>query len=405
MVYENRIIAQILYTMDLSMTTMNKQSTSCGFSKLQNNGTCFIIPLKYFEDKIKEGKTAKEREKALSDLKLSQFVRGKRVATARHPLLNASPLQEERRMIYDMQEDNNENDLPGNLVRAEGAANTGDNDVDNVYTGVGNVYNFYKQNFNRNSIDNNGMTLVNSVHFADPDTGQGWDNAMWDGTQMVYGDGDDQSMHAHMLTGLQDVTAHELTHGVTQNTSGLPNQGQSGGVNEHISDCFGIMCLQWVNNQTIDQADWLIGKGLMIRDDGTSGALRSMKDPGNASQTYPGDGSIKNISDYFDGIDVHFSCGIGNYAFYLACKGVGGSGHSWDKMGKVWYITNTTRLNQQSVFQDVANNTFDVAGSLFGQGGNEQNAVRDAWHQVGLEATTPPATLTVNHPLNPPKRK
>src|SRR5215813_3923865 len=115
MVYEN-CIAQFLYTLDLSMTTMNKQSTSCGLSKLQNNGTCFIVPMKFFEDRIKEGKTPKEREKALSDLKLSQFIRGKRVVTARHPLLNASPLQEERRMIYDMQEDNNENDLPGNLV-------------------------------------------------------------------------------------------------------------------------------------------------------------------------------------------------------------------------------------------------------------------------------------------------
>jgi len=84
-------------------------------------------------------------------------------------------------------------------------------------------------------------------------------------------------------------------------------------------------------------------------------------------------------------MDPHFSSGIGNYAFYLACKKVGG--HSWDKMGKVWYITNTTLLQENSRFQDAANNTFAVAGSLFGDGSNEQKAVHDAWKQVGLEAT------------------
>jgi Zn-dependent metalloprotease len=255
-----------------------------------------------------------------------------------------------------------------------------------VYQGVGNVYNFYKQIFNRNSIDNNGMTIVSSVHY-----GQEYDNAFWNGQQMVYGDGDDQFLRKDSLTGSQDITAHELTHGVTQSTSNLTYQGESGGLNESMSDCFGIMVLQWVNNQTIDQADWLIGKGIMVE----GNALRSMKDPGNTSQSFSGDQSIKNYSDFTADIDVHFSSGIGNYAFYLACKNTGGSGDSWDKIGKVWYVVNTTLLHADSGFQDAANKTFAVAGSLFGEGSKEQKAVHDAWKQVGLEATVPDLTISL----------
>jgi Zn-dependent metalloprotease len=118
------------------------------------------------------------------------------------------------------------------------------------------------------------------------------------------------------------------------------------------------MISQWVSNQTVDAAHWLIGEGLMT--DGK--ALRSMKDPGTANQY---DDQIKNYRDYRPDMDVHTSSGIANYAFYLACKNVGGN--SWEKIGKVWYITNTARLRHNSGFQDAGNHTFDVAGSLFGE--------------------------------------
>jgi Zn-dependent metalloprotease len=109
-----------------------------------------------------------------------------------------------------------------------------------------------------------------------------------------------------------------------------------------------------------------------------------MKDPGTA---FPGDAQISKMADYRDGMDPHISSGIGNKAFYLACKKV--SGHSWEKVGRVWYITLRDRLRDSSGFQDAADNTFDVAGSLFGDGGAVQSAVADAWNEVGVQAKKP----------------
>jgi Zn-dependent metalloprotease len=149
-----------------------------------------------------------------------------------------------------------------------------------------------------------------------------------------------------------------------------------------MSDCFGVMISQWASNQTVDAAPWLIGEGLM-----TGGnALRSMKDPGTAN---PYDDQIKNYRDYRPDMDVHTSSGIANYAFYLACKNVGGN--SWEKIGKA----NTARLRYNSGFQDAANHTFDVAGSLYGEGSLEQNAIFNAWREAGIDAEKPDLVANV----------
>lgn len=349
-------------------------------SNLHNKRICFIVPSRLLEKKIKEG-TPEQRDRALYTLKISQLIRGQRIANARTRTPSVAAHEEMRREVYDMKNSENESGLPGKLVQQENGRDTGDQDADNCYKGTGNVYKFYKEVFNRNSIDNHGMPMISSVHFA-----KDFDNAFWNGRQMVYGDGDGLSFKKHELAALQDVTGHEMTHGVTNFTSNLDYDGESGGLNESMSDCFGIMILQWVNKQTVDNAHWLIGEGLMV--DGK--ALRSMKDPGTAN---PDDDQIKNYRDYRAGMDVHQTSGIGNYAFYLACKNAGG--YSWDKIGKVWFITNTTRLQHNSGFQDTANNTFDVSGSLFGEGSKEQKAVHDAWQQAGLEAKKPDLSINV----------
>ena len=96
---------------------------------------------------------------------------------------------------------------------------------------------------------------------------------------MIYGDGDGELFNRFTIS--LDVIGHELTHGVTQFTAGLEYSGQSGALNESMSDVFGSMVKQWALNQTDDQADWLIGQGLLAR--GVQDvALRSMKDPGSA---------------------------------------------------------------------------------------------------------------------------
>jgi Zn-dependent metalloprotease len=362
--------------------TRETTATRKCMTDLPNAGICFIVPAHYFERKIKEG-NAKQRDRAIYTLKISQLIRGQRMALSGVQNLGLSSHTNVRREVYDMQNSQTQTELPGKSVRQEGSKDTGDQDADKVFDNTGTVHKFYNDVFKRNSLNNHGMTLVSSVHFA-----RDYDNAYWNGRQMVYGDGDDVDFKKHKLAGLLDVTGHEMTHGVTNYTSNLDYVGESGGLNESMSDCFGVMIAQWAASQTVDSASWLIGEGLMMEGE----ALRSMKEPGKA---YPGDDQIKNYDDYKDDMDVHTSSGIGNYAFYLACKNAGG--HSWEKIGKVWYITNTARLKHNSGFQDAANHTFDVAGSLFGEGSTEQKAVSDAWKKAGLEAKKPDLLASVGH--------
>jgi hypothetical protein len=135
----------------------------------------------------------------------------------------------------------------------------------------------------RNSIDDNGMEMNSSVHF-----GVDFDNAVWTGNQMVYGDGSDLLFKKGSVASNLSVTAHELTHGVTDHEANLVYRGQPGALNEHMSDVFAIMCDQWVNKHTVDESSWLIGKDMLIEGQ----ALRSLKQPGTA---YPSDKQIGHM--------------------------------------------------------------------------------------------------------------
>jgi Zn-dependent metalloprotease len=86
------------------------------------------------------------------------------------------------------------------------------------------MYDFYAVQHGRNSIDNSGMKIISTVHYD-----SGYDNAFWNGSQMVYGD-------AYGFPLADDVVAHELTHGVTEHESNLFYYYQSGAINESFSD-------------------------------------------------------------------------------------------------------------------------------------------------------------------------
>lgn len=125
------------------------------------------------------------------------------------------------------------------------------------YAGV--VYDFYKNLFNRNSIDNNGMSIISTVHY-----GSGYNNAFWDGTQMVYGDGDGSQFT--YLSGDLDVVGHEMTHGVVSSTANLNYQNQSGALNESLSDIFGVLIetydkynVKSGGTWTFNSNDWIVG--------------------------------------------------------------------------------------------------------------------------------------------------
>ncbi len=274
--------------------------------------------------------------------------------------------------------------LPGKTVRSEGGASAGDKQVDEIYDWLGATFEFYNAAYGRNSIDGAGLPLVATVHYA-----TGYDNAFWEGSQMVYGDGDQQLFAT--FTGPLDVTGHELTHGVTQYSGGLDYNGQSGALNESLSDVFGSLVKQYHLGQTADQADWLIGQGIFTAQ--VHGvALRSMKAPGTAydDQNLGKDPQPADMAHYIkttqDNGGVHINSGIPNHAFYLAATAIGG--HAWEKAGQVWYDTLTSgHLPSSADFATFASMTYETAGKLFGVNGTESEAVRQAWTGVGVTIT------------------
>ena len=318
------------------------------------------------------------RERALHTLEHSENLRGQRTLLANLGAVALStPAGVKRRTIYDLAHGTQ---LPGTLVRGEGAPKNKDRDVNEAYDYSGVTYDFYKQVLGRNSVDDKGLRLDSSVHYSTQ-----YDNAFWNGMQMVYGDGDGTLFQR--FTKCLDVIGHELTHGVTQYEAGLQYQGQPGALNESFSDVFGSLVKQWKLKQSAAKADWLIGAGLLAK--GVKGvALRSMAAPGTAydDPNLGQDPQPDNMKNYYKGSadngGVHINSGIPNHAFFLVATALGGN--AWDKAGKIWYDTLCTRLRPNSNFKDAANATVTSAGILFGTSSNEQKAVKSAWQQVGV---------------------
>ena len=215
------------------------------------------------------------------------------------------------------------------------------------------------------------MKLDSTVHYGDD-----YNNAFWNGTQMVYGDGDGDIFQR--FTKSIDVIGHELTHGITQYEAALEYEGQAGALNESFSDVFGSLIKQYSLKQKADKADWLIGEGLFTRK--VKGiALRSMKDPGTAynDPIIGKDPQPGHMNDYVnttsDNGGVHINSGIPNRAFYFTAVELGG--YAWEKAGKIWYIALPERLRERSNFRKLAVTTVEVAGSIYGKNSAEQKAV------------------------------
>jgi len=278
----------------------------------------------------------------------------------------------------------NTDTLPGERVRGEGEPESGDAAVDEAYTGLGATWQLYHDAFARNSIDGKGLPLLATVHYQ-----QNYDNAFFDGNQMVFGDGDGRYFNRFTIP--LDVVGHELSHGVVAATANLEYQGQSGALNESMADCFGSMVKQYDLGQSAAEADWIIGAGLFTAAVHGVG-LRSMKAPGTAydDPAIGKDPQPDSMAGFVDTTDdeggVHLNSGIPNRAFYLASVGIGGN--SWDGAGKVWYAALTGgKVSSAAQFADFATVTVDAAADIFGAGSSQHTAVVDAWTTVGL----PPA--------------
>jgi len=335
-----------------------------------HNCTCFIISSRMLRKLADAASTEAERHRLLDQAEMSAHLRGQR-SVMPQVFGAAAATGEKRRTVYDAK---NKSALPGKLVRGEGSQPVEDVAVNQAYDGAGATYDFYREVMQRSSIDGKGLRIDSTVHYQNK-----FNNAFWNGQQMVYGDGDGKLFLG--FTGSIDVIAHELTHGVTQNAvpGGLDYVDQSGALNESLSDVFGSMVKQWTLKQSSEQADWLIGAGIMAP--GVGKALRSMADPGNQELTWSGDDQPKTMAGYVEGGDVHTNSGIPNHAFYAAAIAL--KGNSWDKAGPIWYKA-LSLLTPGATFADMAKATSQAATLLYGADTPEQHAVLAAWKVVGV---------------------
>jgi Zn-dependent metalloprotease len=338
---------------------------------------CGIIP-PYILESIASRGTESQRALALQTLARDSWIRSQRATRSqvRSGEVERVGPPRKNRFIYTAA---NTTNLPGTLIRSEGQDPSGDVAADEAYGGFGATFDLYWDVYGRNSIDNNGMDLIGTVHYGDQ-----YDNAFWDGAQMVFGDGDGTIFNR--FTVAIDVIGHELTHGVTAATAALEYHDQPGALNESVSDVFGSLVKQWSLGQTAVQADWLIGAGLLAA--GIHGvAIRSMKAPGTAydDPLIGNDPQPDHMSRYVnttaDQGGVHTNSGIPNKAFYLTAIAIGGN--SWEIAGNIWYRTLLdSRLSATAQFQDFADLTADNANQI--PGARVRAAVVQAWHDVGI---------------------
>jgi Zn-dependent metalloprotease len=333
---------------------------------------------------IVERGTPGQREMAVRTIRASAQIRSQRQVMMETPALVAvAQAAGKMRKVYDAQHGSN---LPGQLVRSEGDPASGDPAINEAYDGSGSTYDLYLDIYGRNSIDGNGLQIDSTVHYQ-----TGYDNAFWNGQQMVYGDGDENLPPAERIfnrfTIAIDVIGHELTHGVTQYEAKLVYWEQPGALNESMSDVFGSLVKQHTLGQSASEADWIIGQGLLTSNVNGVG-IRSMKAPGTAYDDPvlgkdPQPGHMRDYKDVsYDNGGVHINSGIPNHAFYVTAVELGG--FAWEKAGRIWYTALCEKIQDRSNFQDAARLTYEAAKELYGNGSLESQAVLKGWSEVGI---------------------
>lgn len=346
---------------------------------------CSVVP-PYILRSIAERGDEDDRVRAQAALALSAQPRRERQVVAVVAGVVFVPRRVKRRTIFDAQHGR---DLPGRIVRSEGSRRSRDVAVDEAYELAGRTYDYFRRNHGRHSLDDRGLRLESTVHY-----GSAFNNAHWNGRQMIYGDGDGK--YFHRFTASLDVVAHELTHGLTQYTAALGFSGQCGALAEHFSDVFGTMVKQYWRDETAARADWMIGAELLTsRVNGN--AIRSMKAPGTAyddrilgrdPQPWHMHHFVKTSSD---DRGVHINSGIPNHAFYRVATLLGG--RAWKVAGRIWYHALTHEMGPRSRFQHCADATWRAAGELFGNGSAPQDAVLAGWKAVGIDVATTPSRV------------
>lgn len=237
---------------------------------------------------------------------------------------------------------------------------------------AGETYEYYKNTHGRNSINGQGGTIISICNIAN-ENGTSMENAFWNGQAMFYGNGG--SMFSP-LAGALDVGAHEMGHGVVQNTCNLEYQGESGALNESMADISGCM---------VDREDWHLGEDVIINTNlFPTGFLRDMSNPHNGGSSF-NDPCYQpaNISEKYTGSQdnggVHINSGIMNFAYFKFATAIGK-----DKAEKIWYKSMTDYLVKSSQFADARVAFVQAASDIYGANSTETNAVKDAFAAVGI---------------------
>lgn len=247
-----------------------------------------------------------------------------------------------------------------------------------AHVNAGKVYDYYKKTFNRNSFDDKGAKLISTVH-----VGESWNNAAWNGVQMMYGDGDGKTF-IPLSAGL-DVIGHELTHAVTEHTANLVYKNESGALNESLSDIMGVM---------VEKKSWDLGADIYTPDK-PGDALRSLKDPASIpnplkpSEGYP-DHYSKRYTGTADNGGVHINSSINNKAAYLVSEGgdhygVKVTGVGRETTEKIYYRALTKYLTANSDFKMMRQAALQSAEDLYGKNSKAVQAVTKAYDAVGVK--------------------
>lgn len=283
------------------------------------------------------------------------------------------------RHVYDMA--GSERPLPGALVRSEGEDAVADDAVNEAYEHAGLTLEFYEKVMGWRSLDGRDCPLESSVHY-----GANVSNAFWDGTRMIYGDGD--GVFFVRFTRSLAIVAHELSHGVVSYTSQLEYEGQAGALNESFCDVMGALVVQWSKGQLVQEADWTMGGEVLGPSLMVPGLRTFESSPAYSGHPYLGDDEQpKHMRDFVTTTDdsggVHANSGIINHAFYRAAMAIGG--HSWEVAGKIWFKA-FVGLAPRSRFADAASAVRTHAVRMHGEDSPEAKAVDEAWSAVGLPA-------------------
>jgi Zn-dependent metalloprotease len=350
---------------------------------------CEIVPQRVLVRLLEKEKNPSKRLRLLNHIKQSAALRSKRAVAynyrgVRNAIANSlrRVLNEKNIHFYDCKESH---DLP---LKASFEINEryprkkrtkaktvkrkliNSREIDNMDK----VYDFWHENFGRESFDAKSAIVKYYANY-----GKNYDNAFWDGENLTFGLGDPS--YFHPFGRFIDVQAHEFGHAVIQYEADLIYQGQSGALNEHVADVFGITVKHWVERKDSNTASWLLAEGLWKLEGYR--ALRDMASPGSA---HPDDDQPAHMDKFYNGQEdnggVHINSGIPNKAFYEFATSIGGN--SWEKPLGIWYqaVKDQRLTNPNTNFEEFAAATYEVAKNRHAD--DTADKLRNSWNSVGI---------------------